>query len=58
MSSDRVLRLNTKTNELTEFQLPRSTNIRRVFVDNRQNPPALWIGNNHGASIIKLEVLE
>ncbi|MEQ1884306.1 MAG: carboxypeptidase regulatory-like domain-containing protein [Bryobacteraceae bacterium] len=58
MSSDRVLRLNTKTNELMEFQLPRSTNIRRVFVDNRQNPPALWIGNNHGASIIKLEVLE
>lgn len=57
MSSDRVLRLNPKTNEITEYMLPRSTNIRRVFVDNRQNPPALWIGNNHGASIIKLEVL-
>ena len=57
MSSDRVLRLNPKTNEIVEYMLPRSTNIRRVFVDNRQNPPALWIGNNHGASIIKVEVL-
>ena len=58
MSSDRVLRLNTKTNELTEFQLPRSTNIRRVYVDDAKKPGTLWIGNNHGASIVKVEPLE
>jgi hypothetical protein len=29
-----------------------------VFVDNTTTPVTFWIGNNHGASIIKLEPLE
>jgi len=57
MTTDRVARLNTKTNVFTEFQLPRSTNIRRVFTDDTQSTPTLWIGNNHGASILRAEVL-
>ncbi len=55
MTTDRVARLNTITNQFIEYQLPRSTNIRRVFVDDRAEQPVLWIGSNHGASIIKLE---
>jgi len=31
---------------------------RRVFVDNRTTPVTFWVGNNHGASIVKVEVLE
>jgi len=34
------------------------TNIRRVFVDNRTTPPTFWVGNNHGASIVRLEPLD
>ena len=58
MNSDRVVRLNTQSGEFVEYLLPQSTNIRRVDVDNSTNPATFWIGNNHGASIIKLEPLE
>jgi streptogramin lyase len=58
MTTDRVLRLDPATGQFTEYLLPRSTNIRRSFVDNSTNPPAFWVGNNHGASIVKLEPLE
>jgi virginiamycin B lyase len=58
MSTDRILRLNPESGEFTEYLLPRSTNIRRVFVDNTTTPVTFWVGNNHGASIIKLEPLE
>ena len=33
MLTDQVSRLNTKTDEITEYLLPHSTNIRRVFVE-------------------------
>jgi virginiamycin B lyase len=58
MSNDHVVRLNTKTEEFIEYLLPRTTNIRRVNIDNSTNPPRLWIGNNLGAAIIKIEPLE
>jgi virginiamycin B lyase len=58
MTTDRVIRLNTQTAESIEYLLPRTTNVRRVDVDNSTNPPTFWIGNNHGASIIKLEPME
>lgn len=58
MTTDRVVRLNPATGQMIEYQLPRSTNIRRVFVDNTPAHPALWVGNNHGASIVKVEPLD
>ncbi len=58
MTNDRVLRLDPKTGRITEYLLPRSTNIRRVFVDNSSARPSFWVGNNHGASIVKLEPLD
>lgn len=58
MTTDRVLRLDPKTGKFTEYMLPRSTNIRRVYVDNRTTPPSFWVGNNHGASIVKVEPLD
>jgi streptogramin lyase len=58
MSNDHVSRLNTKTEEITEYLLPRTTNIRRVFVDETSGRPVLWIGNNHGASIVRVEPLD
>jgi streptogramin lyase len=56
--NDRVLRLDPKTSQITEYLLPRETNIRRVFVDNSTTPVTFWVGNNHKASIIKLEPLD
>jgi virginiamycin B lyase len=58
MSTDRVARLDVKTGEYTEYMLPRPTNIRRVFVDDSQSRPPLWVGSNHGASIVKVEPLD
>ena len=56
--SDRIQRLNPKTGGITEYLLPRFTNVRRVFVENATNPVTFWVGNNHGASIVKLEPLD
>ena len=56
--NDRILRLNPATGKFTEYLLPAHTNVRRVWVDNKTNPVTFWVGNNHGASIVKLEPLE
>jgi hypothetical protein len=43
---------------MVEYLLPNATNIRRVNVDNSTARPAFWIGNNLGASLIKVEPLD
>jgi virginiamycin B lyase len=58
MNADRILRLNLATGRFTEYPLPHSTNVRRVFVDNNVTPPVFWVGNNHGAALIKIEPQE
>jgi virginiamycin B lyase len=58
MSTDRVTRLDSKTGQAVEYQLPKSTNVRRVWVDNSTSPVTFWVGSNHGASIVKVEPLD
>jgi streptogramin lyase len=58
MASDRVLRLDPQSGKSVEYLLPRQTNIRRIFVDDGTDPVTFWAGNNHGAEIIKLELLK
>jgi virginiamycin B lyase len=58
MGNDHVSRLNVKTGEVVDYLLPSKTNIRRVDVDKSVNPSQLWVGNNHGAALIKVEPLE
>ena len=41
-----------------QYLLPKTTNIRRVLVDNSTTPVTFWVGSNHGASIVKLEPLD
>jgi virginiamycin B lyase len=62
MENDRVQRLDPRTGTFVEYLMPPSrdpaigrVNVRRVFVDNATNPVTFWVGNNHGASIIKIE---
>ena len=58
MSSDRVLRFDPKSGASVEYLLPHPTNVRRIFIDETTTPVTLWAGNNHHASIVKLEPLE
>ena len=58
MLNDRVVRLDPKTGQTVDYLLPRSTNIRLVYVDNTTTPVTFWVGSNHGAAIIKLDPLE
>jgi virginiamycin B lyase len=58
MASDRITRINSKTGAMTEYQLPVNTNIRNIYVDDQTAPVTLWFGNNHGATIVKLEPLD
>ncbi|MBV9970164.1 MAG: hypothetical protein JO228_09285 [Xanthobacteraceae bacterium] len=58
MLTDRVARLDIATGQYTEYQLPHPTNIRRVHIDDSKKPGTLWVGNNHGASIVKVEPLD
>src|SRR5580704_2653598 len=58
MSSDRITRINSKTGAMVEYQLPVNTNIRNIYVDDQTAPVTLWFGNNHGATIVKLEPLD
>jgi virginiamycin B lyase len=58
MNNDRIVRVNIKTGETVEYLLPRPTNIRRVNVDNAPSRPTFWVGNNLGATIIKVEALD
>jgi streptogramin lyase len=58
MSSDRVLRLDPASGQSVEYLLPHQTNIRRIFVDDSTTPVTFWAGNNHHATIVKLEPLD
>jgi streptogramin lyase/mono/diheme cytochrome c family protein len=55
MQADRVDRLDPRSGTFTEYLLPRHTNMRRSFVDDRTTPVSFWVGSNHGASIVRLE---
>jgi streptogramin lyase len=58
MVTDFVTRVDTRSGRSVSYLLPRKTNIRRVFVDGSTTPVTFWVGNNHGASIVKLEPLD
>lgn len=58
MANDHVSRLNVKTGEIVDYLLPSETNIRRVDVDKSVTPSVLWVGNNHKATLVKVEPLD
>ncbi|HZO46259.1 MAG TPA: carboxypeptidase regulatory-like domain-containing protein [Xanthobacteraceae bacterium] len=58
MHTDLVTRLFTESGDMVQYLLPRTTNIRRVFVEETGPRPVLWVGSNHGASIVKVEPLD
>jgi streptogramin lyase len=58
MYTDFVTRLNPATSDFVNYLLPKTTNIRRVFVDDNGLLPVFWVGNNLGAEIVKVEPLD
>jgi virginiamycin B lyase len=57
MDNDIALRLNTQTGEMTEYLLPHETNVRHVEVQKSGALSSLWLGDQHGATIVHVEPL-
>jgi virginiamycin B lyase len=56
--TDSILRLDPTSGQTVSYLMPRETNMRRAFVDNTTNPVTFWVGNTHGASILRVEPQE
>jgi len=56
--ADRVVRVNPKSGEVTQYLLPGPANMRRSSGDNATKQPSFWVGANHTASIVRLEPLD
>lgn len=57
MDSDLALRLNSQTGEITEYLLPHETNVRHVEVQKSGPLSSFWVGDQHGATLIRVEPL-
>jgi streptogramin lyase len=57
MDSDFAVRLNTQTGEFTEYLLPHRTNVRHVEVQKSGALSSLWLGDQHGNTIVRVEPL-
>jgi len=57
MDNDLAVRLNVATGEFTQYLLPHETNVRHVEVQKSGALSSLWLGDQHGNTLIKIEPL-
>jgi streptogramin lyase len=59
MDSDLIIRLNVETGHMNQYLLPKRTNIRNVHMQpgNPDDLSSLWVGDQHGATITRVEPL-
>jgi virginiamycin B lyase len=57
MDNDIAVRMNTKTGEFTEYLLPHETNVRHVEVQKSGPLSSMWLGDQHGGTIVRVEPL-
>jgi len=57
MDNDLAVRLNPQTGEFTEYLLPHETNVRHVEVQKSGPLSSLWLGDQHGNTLIRVEPL-
>jgi streptogramin lyase len=57
MDNDLAVRLNPATGEFTEYLLPTRTNVRHVEVQKSGAFSSLWLGDQHGATLVRVEPL-
>ena len=55
MDNDHAVRMNTQTGEFTEYLLPHETNVRRVEVQKSGTLSSMWLGDQHGNTLIRIE---
>jgi streptogramin lyase len=58
MHTDRVVRLDPKTDAVVQYLMPTDTNMRTVFVDNSTTPVTFWVGSNHDHRLVQVEPLD
>jgi len=57
MDNDMAVRLNTQTGVFTEYLLPGRTNVRHVEVQKSGPLSSLWLGDQHGNTLVRIEPL-
>jgi virginiamycin B lyase len=57
MDTDIAMRVNVDTGEITEYLLPHGTNVRHVDVQKSEALSSLWLGDQHGGTLIHIEPL-
>jgi virginiamycin B lyase len=57
MDNDLAIRLNAQTGEITEYLLPHETNVRHVEVQKSGALSSLWLGDQHGGTLVRIEPL-
>ena len=57
MDNDLAVRMNTQTGEFTEYLLPHETNVRHVEVQKSGTLSSMWLGDQHGNTLIRVEPL-
>jgi len=57
MDNDLAVRMNVQTGEFTEYLLPQKTNVRHVEVQKSGPLSSLWLGDQQGNTIIRVEPL-
>lgn len=56
--SERVLRLDTKTGEVIEYQVPTDFDSKELILDPTTKKTAVWMANTRNARILKVEPLD
>lgn len=56
--SDRLMRVNPKTGETTEYLLPVYYDARKVVVDPSTPRPTIWLANKNLAQLVRVEPLD
>jgi streptogramin lyase len=57
MDNDIAIRMNAQTGEFTEYLLPHETNVRHVEVQKSGALSSMWLGDQHGNTLIRVEPL-
>ena len=57
MDNDLAVRLNVQTGEFTEYLLPHRTNVRHIEVQKSGALSSMWLGDQHGNTIVRVEPL-
>ena len=55
MDADLAVRMNVETGEFTEYLLPHRTNVRQINVQKSGAFSSMWLGDQHGNTITRVE---